>query len=344
MSIRLLHASDRERWDAFVESAPLSHGYQRAGWATVIERSFGQRPYYLLSEDDAGRVDGVLPLARLRSRLFGDFLVSLPYVNYGGPCGSTPAVESRLVEEAVRIAKDERVGHLELRMTASDGFGLQVKASKVSMQLALNGGADAVWKSFSTKLRTRINGPLKKEGMVARIGREEELDSFYHVFSINMRDLGTPVYAKKFFRLVLREFPDSARICTVYYQNQPVASGFVIGFRDMLEIPWGSSLRSMNRFSPNMLMYWTLLKYACETGYRVFDFGRSSPDSGTYRFKESWGAKPVPLYWHYWLPAGLELPELNPANPKYRFAINVWKHLPVGLTRLIGPTIVRNLP
>ena len=339
-----MQSSDRDRWDAFVDSAGPAHAYHRSGWATIIEESFGQRPYYLLSEDATGRVDGVLPLVRLQSRLFGDFLVSLPYLNYGGPCARDSVVEAELVEEAVRIARDEHVDYLELRLTASDGFGLKVKTSKVAMRLPLDGGADALWKSFSTKLRTRIKGPMKKEGMVARIGGEEELASFHEVFSINMRDLGTPVYGKRFFELVLREFRDTARICTVYYENRPVASGFVVGFRDTLEIPWGSSLRSMNRLSPNMLLYWTLLKYACDSGYRVFDFGRSTPNGGTYQFKEQWGAKPVPLHWHYWLPGGADVPELNPANPKYQIAINVWKRLPLGLTRLIGPAIVRNIP
>jgi serine/alanine adding enzyme len=344
MSIRLLQASDYERWDAFVNTAPAAHGYQRAGWANVIEKGFGQKSYYLMSEDAAGSVNGVLPLARVQSRIFGDFLVSLPYLNYGGPCAIDAAVEAKLVDEAVRIARDEDVDYLELRLTAAEGFNLRVKASKVSMRLALDGGADAVWKSFTTKLRTRIRGPQKQEGMTARVGGIEELDAFYNVFSINMRDLGTPVYSRRFFELVLREFPDSARICNVYYQDQPVAGGFVVGFRDMLEIPWGSSLRSMNRLSPNMLMYWTLLQYACDAGYRVFDFGRSTPDSGTYKFKESWGAKPVPLHWHYWMPDNADLPQLNPLNPKYQLAINVWKRLPLALTKMIGPAIVRNIP
>jgi serine/alanine adding enzyme len=343
LNVRLFQASDRARWDAFVAGASSAHGYHRAGWASVIARSFGQRPYYLLSENASGEVDGVLPLVRHRSRLYGDFIVSLPYLNYGGPCAVSAAVETQLVEDAIRLARADRVEYLELRLTAPEGFGLTVKASKVSMRLPLPSNPDALWKSFPSKLRNQINRPIK-EGMTVRIGGVDELDSFHHVFSINMRDVGTPVYSQRFFAQVLREFPDSARICSVYHQERPVASGLVVAFRGMLEIPWASSLRSANRLAPNMLLYWSLLKYACENGYQVFDFGRSSQDAGTYRFKEQWGAKPVPLYWHYWLPDGRALPELNPANPKYRLAINVWKRLPLGLTRLIGPAIVRNIP
>jgi FemAB-related protein (PEP-CTERM system-associated) len=181
--------------------------------------------------------------------------------------------------------------------------------------------------------------------MYASLGKEEYLDSFYDIFSTNMRDLGTPVYGKKFFRNILREFPTSTWICTVRTkEDKAVASGFLVGFKKRLEIPWASSLRSHNSSSPNMLLYWTSLKFACENGYDTFDFGRSTPGEGTYKFKEQWGAKPVQLFWHYWLRSGGPLPELNPHNPKYKMAIKIWQKLPLSVTNLIGPAIVRNLP
>ena len=183
-----------------------------------------------------------------------------------------------------------------------------------------------------------------KEGMITRIGQLEELDSFYEVFSINMRDLGTPVYSKEFFRNILTVFPENTWICSVYKDKQPVASGLLIGFREILEIPWVSSIRKYNPLRPNILLYWTVLQYACEKGFKIFDFGRSTPGEGTYLFKEQWGAKPVPLYWYYWMRNSGSLPELNPKNPKYKQAIEVWKRLPVGLTRVLGPTISKNLP
>src|SRR5262245_4436692 len=267
MNIRPYLTSDATRWDAFVNAAEGANGYQLSGWGTVIEQSFGQRVYSLLSENAAGAIDGVLPLARLKSRLFGDFLVSLPYLNYGGPCAVNRDVETALVAEAAAIARREHVDYLELRLTIEDGFGLQVKSSKVAMRLPLPATSDELWKALGSKLRNQVNRPIK-EGMVARIGGEDELDNFHRVFSENMRDVGTPVYGRKFFLNVLRQFPDSARICTVYYQNQPVASGLVFGFGGTLEIPWASSLRSANKLAPNMLLYWSVLKYAVEAGYR----------------------------------------------------------------------------
>jgi serine/alanine adding enzyme len=307
VSIRPFLPADAARWDAFVAAAPAAHAYHQAGWASVIERGLGQRPSYLLSEDASGQIDGVLPLVRLQSRWFGAFAVSLPFLNYGGPCAASPEVERRLVDEAVKLSRDHGLDHLELRLMVANGFGLKVKSSKMSMRLGLPADADSLWKSFSAKLRNQINRPIK-EGMTVHIGGLEELAPFYDVFSTNMRDVGTPVYSRKFFEQVLRTFPGSTRICTVYHRNEPVASGVVVGFRDTLEIPWASSLRQANRLAPNMLLYWSVLKYACESGYRVFDFARSSPDAGTYRFKQQWGASPLPLHWHYWLAHDGELP------------------------------------
>jgi FemAB-related protein (PEP-CTERM system-associated) len=180
--------------------------------------------------------------------------------------------------------------------------------------------------------------------MTTRIGRFEELDGFHHVFSVKMRELGTPVLPQGFFREILVQFPDESWICSVYLDRTPVASGFLVGFKDRLEIPWASSLPEYNRFSPNMLLYWSCLEFACRRGYRVCDFGRSTAGESTYRFKEQWGAKPVQLHWSYWLRQEGEMPDISPRNPKYKLAIELWKRLPLTITRILGPPIVKNIP
>lgn len=342
--IRLYTEQDRERWDGFVNASDSSACYHLAGWKNVIERSFGHRTYYLLAEDSGNEIKGILPIVQLKSVIFGNFMVSLPYFNYGGICARNDEIGRLLLEEAVLIGRRQGAEHLELRHTRHMDGKLQEKTSKVSMTLSLPRQSQELWDGFPSKLRSQIKKP-SKEGMYFRIGGEDELESFYSVFSINMRELGTPVYSIEFFRSILREFPDKARICTVYAPDgTAVASGFLVGFKSTLEIPWASSISSYNRHSPNMLLYWSVLQFACEKGYATFDFGRSTPGEGTYRFKQQWGAKPVQLYWHYWLKNGGQMPGLNPHNPKYQTAIRIWRRLPVSLTRLIGPMIVKNLP
>ncbi len=342
VNIRLYHEEDRHRWDQYVMESDRATCYHLIAWKDIIENSFNHQTFYVLAEDHEHTIRGILPLVRLKSFFFGNFMVSLPFFNYGGICADNDEIRDRLLQKAVQLSQEGGATHIELRHTHPID-GLLVKTAKVSMRLGLPHRSEELWNSFSTKLRTKVRRP-SKEGMYTKIGREEELQSFYTVFSNNMRDLGTPVYSKEFFRNIMKEFPD-AWICTVYTRTGlPIASGFLIGFKDILEIPWGSSLKQYNHYKPNMLLYWSSLMFACEKGFRTFDFGRSTPGEGTYQFKEQWGAKPAQLYWHYWLKNGASMPELNPKNPKYRLAISIWKRLPVGMTKFIGPAIVKNLP
>lgn len=343
MSVRLYKKEDRVRWDEYVMRSDSSSGYHSIGWKNLIESVFGHKTFYLLSEDGGGNINGILPLVHMKGLIFGNFMVSIPYFNYGGICSDDPRAGRELLDEAVLIAEREKAAHIELRQTEQLKNGLPVKTSKVSMLLDLPTSPEVLFKGFSSKLRSQIRRP-EKEGMVTKIGGVEELEGFYHVFSINMRDIGTPVYPKEFFKSILNNFPENVFICTVYYASKPVASGFLTTFKERLEIPWASALRRYNQYSPNMLLYWSCLKFACEQGYKIFDFGRSTPGGNTFRFKEQWGAKPVQLYWHYWMKNERALPELNPNNPRFQLAIKIWQRLPVGLTKVVGPMIVKNLP
>jgi FemAB-related protein (PEP-CTERM system-associated) len=344
ISVRIFKEEDRKEWDSYVMRASGSTCYHLIGWKDVVENSFGRKPFYLIEEDGENGIIGILPLVHLKSPFFGNFMVSLPYFNYGGICADNEEISEQLLKQAISMAINKNAHHIELRHTQNTCNGLPAKMTKVSMRLELPEKSDELWNSFPSKLRSQIRKPIK-EGMYSKLGKREELNSFYKVFSANMRDLGTPVYSKKFFSNILEEFPESTWICTVYTrENRPVASGFLVGFKEGLEIPWAASLKDYNQLSPNMLLYWSCLEFACGSGYKVFDFGRSAPGEGTYKFKEQWRAKPVQLYWHYWLKNGGPLPELNPDNPKYKMAIDIWRKLPVSLTRWIGPHIVKNLP
>jgi FemAB-related protein (PEP-CTERM system-associated) len=293
--------------------------------------------------DAKKEVCGVLPLVVLSSKLFGRFMVSVPFFNYGGILADSRSIEEELLFAVTAIAKEQRVAHIELRQQSPMNLGLPSKVHKVSMRLQLPQAVESLWKTFPSKLRSQIRRG-EKEGLTAKLGGLDLLDDFYGVFARNMRDLGTPVYGRGFFREILRTFPKESKVCVVYHGHRPVAAGFLYGYRQTLEIPWASSDRRWARFAPNMLLYGTVLKFACENGYREFDFGRSSVDSTTYQFKAQWGAKPVQLYWYYWLQGGSDVPEINPQNPKYHLAIEMWKRLPLGLTKLIGPRISKYLP
>ncbi len=335
--------ADLLAWDNYAQSSPLTSGYHQSGWRRIIEEAFGHETYYLAAQEDNGSVHGVLPLVLLASRGFGRFLVSLPFVNYGGIVANAPESYRLLEASAIEKAKALDATHIELRHESLMKTAWVSTERKVSMRLSLPNSYELLLKGFPSKLRSQVRR-AQKEGMTVRVGGSECLGEFYAVFSRCMRDLGTPVYAKEFFAKILEVFPKEAHICIVSHGDVPVAAGFLYGFRSTMEIPWAASDKRFNRLAPNMLLYGTVLEYACQQGFQVFDFGRSSPDSGTYRFKEQWGAQPHQLYWYYWMGDGRQVPQLNPQNPKYALAIRVWQKLPLAVANLLGPHIVKHLP
>jgi len=341
--IEQLLPEDFAAWDAFVSEDEQSSLYHYSGLLILIKRLFGHDFYCFCARDETSNIIGALPLVRLKSLLFGDYMVSVPYFNYGGAVARDADVEQALMEKAAELGQSLGVSHIEFRDVVSRGADWPVRQDKVAMLLDLPSDPEILWKAIGAKRRSQIKRP-EREGVEVLRGRAELLEPFYDVFSRNMRDLGTPVYGKSFFQEILNTFPQNAHIVVVKHGGKPVAAAFLLGFREQMEIPWASSLREVNHIGVNMLLYWEVLKHSIELGFKIFDFGRSSVDSGTFRFKKQWGAQPKQLYWHYWLRDGGDPPQLNPDNPKYRLAINVWQKLPLALTKILGPMLVKNLP
>lgn len=343
ISVERARPEDAAVWDAYVASQPRASFYHSAAWISLIDQLFGHESYRWYAHQE-GRLVGVLPLVRLRSRLFGDYMVSQPYVNYGGALGDDPAIEKRLMAAATETAMRVGVSHIEFRDSAPRQQSWPLRVDKVAMELELPDDPEQLWQEIGSKVRAQVRRPLKETGIEVITGGAELIDAFYAVFSRNMRDLGTPVYSRQFFERIAQAFSKHVRVIVLRYQGTPVAAGFLLQYRDRMEIPWASSLHEYNRLGVNMLMYWQALQTAIAAGCRVFDFGRSSLGSGTHRFKKQWGAQPRQLYWHYWLADGQTMPDLTPNNSKYRLAIRAWQRLPVPLANALGPYLVRNLP
>jgi FemAB-related protein (PEP-CTERM system-associated) len=323
--------------------APGSLGHQQVDWLDVLHRGLRQMPYCLEAIQD-GKPCGVLGLSYLNTWLFGRFLVSLPYVNYGGVAADNDEVARLLIDRAIRLADELQVRYLELRhekpvvhpaLTTRSG-------GKVHMRRTLPRTPEELWKKIDGKVRNQVRKG-QKSGLTVAWGGLDLLDEFYAVFSHNMRDLGTPVFGRELFRCILEQFPGQAEFCVVRAEKEPAAAALLLHGRGVTEVPSASCLRHYNRHCANMLLYWHLLERAIQRGQSVFDFGRSSPGSGTYDFKEQWGATPSPAEWQYYVRSGA-MTDMRPDNPRYQRMIHLWQKLPVWFTRLIGPPIVRGIP
>ncbi len=329
-------------WDAFVEGSPEATGYHLSAWRDVFTRAFGHDTAYLAARRD-GEVVGMLPLVLFDSWLFGRFGVSLPFVNYGGVVAADASVASALLDAANALAQTRKLAHLELRHVTPHFPALPVRRHKAAMLLPLRGTADQVWQHLDRKVRNQVRKG-ERSGLSVEWGGAELVGDFYNVFARNMRDLGTPVYTRRFFEQVVSAFPDRARVWVVREGRTPVAASLTFGWRETIEVPWASALRSSRSSCANVLLYWTMIREATSQGYTTFDFGRSTPGEGTYHFKQQWGAEPSLLAWEYCLKPGEALPDHSPNNPKFQLAIAAWRRMPLWLTLILGPIIVRAIP
>lgn len=333
---------DREAWDTYVASHPSACNYHGWRWRGAIEETYGHEPYYLCATRD-GSIEGILPLFSIRSRLFGDSLVSVPFFSYGGPLADSPEQERALMNHAVCLAGQIGAKRIELRHGVLSSAEWQVVSEKVTMKVAIPNPVDQLWDGLSARLRKRIRH-ARKAGFEARWGGIEEVGAFYPVFATNMRNLGTPVYPRTWFENLCRAGGEDVRILTLWWNQKPVAGAFLIAFRDTLELPWAASLPESRRDFGPLLLYWTLLEWAAANGFRQVDLGRCNAGSGNHDFKKHWTQQEIPLNWHYWTPEGAPLAHLARENGKFRIATQVWKFLPLAVANQLGPRIVKALP
>ncbi len=337
------NAKELELWEAYVKERDSSCGYALPVWMNIFKKAFGHDTYALMALEDEKLV-GILPITHVKSKLFGSSLCSLPFINYGGIMSDSLEISQLLVEHAQKLRLELQASSIELRHKQPCGLNLPAKADhKVSMIIDLPENSELLWKSFKDKVRNQVR-KAQKSGLTTVRGGIELLDDFYSVFCVNMRDLGTPVYAKSFFSTVLEALPNETEIICVYHEGLCIASGILYRYGDTMQMPWASSLLAHRSLCPNNSLYWEALSLSADEGYKYFDFGRSTPNTGPWKFKKQWGAREIPLYWEYILEEGALLPSLSNSNPKFQMAIKLWKKLPLFVANTIGPKIVRGIP
>lgn len=330
-----------EEWDVFVRAAPGWTHFHLHGWRSVMERALAHECIYLAARDATGRLSGVLPLVRVRSRLFGHYLVSMPFVNYGGPLGSPLAIAA-LADRAAEIARRDRVRLLELRSRCALPLALPVSHRKITVLLDLpSDDPDLLWKRLDAKVRSQVRRPMK-EGVTVRFGHGQ-LPAFFRVFARHMRDLGTPTQSRGLFEAIEEAFPRDVWFGCAYLRETPIACGCGFRWGDEFEMTWASSLVQYKRLAPNMLLYWSFMERAIHDGARVFNFGRCTPEGGTHRFKRQWGTRDEPLWW-YGLSSEPGAATPSPEQGSFSWGPRIWKRLPVPIATALGPRIVRGIP
>jgi FemAB-related protein (PEP-CTERM system-associated) len=343
--IRAISPADYQIWDQYVLTHAAAGAYLTTAWKQAVETGYGRKTFYLGAFEN-GALVGVLPLVLIKPPLGRKCLVSLPYCDYGGLLAERGELARALIDRAIDLAGELRAC-LEIRTSEPSSMlektaGLVQVTDKCRMVLELPGSAARLWDGFKTKLRTKVNRAIK-HGLDHQIGKEELLPDFYRVFSRNMRDLGSPVHSENWLHSVLVAFGDDARVGVVYKDGSPVAAGIILSHGKAVTNPWASALREFNRLRPNTLLYWALLQHASDSGFRFFDFGRSTPGEGTYDFKKQWGAEPAPLHWYRQEKTSAMEGRAETNAPLRTVLERLWKTLPVALANAAGPPIRKHI-
>ncbi len=293
----------------------------------------------------SGSLIGVLPVIRQRSWLLGNFATSLAFFNYGGALAADPLVAQQMMIRAAEAAEALGCRYLEFRDVEPRPGEWARRTDKVTLRLELPGTVEALSKRLGSKLRSQVKR-AEREGVACRTGAAALLDEFYSVFAENMRDLGTPVYPKRFFEAILERFEQYCQLVIIESQGEPWAAAFLVFWRGCAEVPWASCRAKAKPLGANMKLYWELLSQAIGRGCTSFDFGRSTVDSGTDRFKRQWGAEPMPLHWYRWERHrnGREAPSSEERGKSLRLATAIWQRLPLSIANALGPLISGALP
>lgn len=343
MEIRPAHISDRAAWDAFVLGRAEASPYHLTPWRLAIAEVYGHQDVSLVATED-GVITGILPLVLMKTPLIGSRLVALPFCDVGGCLATNPDAGQVLINRARHLAAELGAATFELRgdppaAALDHGDWQRIAHDKVLMQLTLPDSSAVLWASFKSKLRSQV-AKAEKNDLVFRWGTEADVTSFYRVWSVNMRDLGSPAHARGWFAAVLRHYGPLGHLGLVTHGEIVVAAGILLRCGTTISVPWASTLREYNRLNPNMLLYWNFLHMATDSDCRTFDFGRSTANEGTYRFKAQWGAQPTPLIWHR-SPPDKTATATDP-GPR-ALAERLWQRLPLTVANTVGPLIRKHI-
>lgn len=339
VTVRQLESVDEARWDEFVLTCPEATFFHRAGWKTVIERAMGHKTWFFYAEQD-GKVCGVLPLAEIKSYLFGHSLSSLPFCVYGGIAANSGSARQALDQTAQNLASQLKVGHLEYRNVKPTHPEWPTKDLYVTFRKEMSQDEEENMKAIPRKQRAMVRKGIKA-GLQSVV--DQDIERFFAAYSASVHRLGTPVFSKKYFALLKEVFADDCELMIVTHEGRTVSGVMSFYFRDEVLPYYGGGTHEAREVAGNDFMYWELMRRTSEKGCRIFDFGRSKRETGSFDFKKNWGFEPQPLYYEYQLHGAATVPDHNPLNPKYQFFIKTWQKLPLSFANFIGPHIVKNL-
>jgi FemAB-related protein (PEP-CTERM system-associated) len=344
MNIIIASLNEQTLWDEYVNAHPDATPYQRFAWLLSVEQAYQHKNMSLIAFSD-NKVVGVLPCIKMQRPFSKASYCALPFCDLGFCIADNTKIEQALIKKSLELLRSDGGVNFDYRDSCKTFDSESLEGKKVRMLLPLPENSETLMAGFKSKLRSQIR-KSEKNGLTYIVDNsQKQIDDFYQIFAINMRKLGSPVHSKKWFQSLFEHYADNIFLSVVYSEDIPVGAGIVLRNGNKTCIPWASTVADYNRLAPNMMLYWSLLQHVCDLGCTEFDFGRSTYDEGTYKFKRQWGAEPVPLAWSNLAQSNtLENNEPDDSISKIRSLVEVtWSKLPLGFTTMLGPKIRKHI-
>ena len=341
--VRPLAEGDEAAWEDFVARSLQTTFFHRAGWRRVVGDTLGHAAHYRCAWRN-GSIVGILPLIHLRSRLFGNALISTAFTTGGGIAADDDAAAQALADDAERLGKQLGVEFVELRQASALNLGdrwLTKDSLYFGFERPITADAAENLKAIPRKKRADLRKAIDDRRLVTDTAAPVE--TFFRIYAESLRNLGTPVLPLRFYAAIQATFGDAVEISTVAGPEGPVAALMTFVFKDRVLPYYGGAVPAARRLHAYDLMYWAQLGRAADRGLRVFDFGRRKRGTGSFDYKTYWGFAPEPLSYQYRLMTRNDLPEINPLNPKYRLMVGAWRRLPLTVANLLGPLVARQI-
>ncbi len=339
MIIEELTEQYEKEWDTFVLNHPHGTIYHQILWKKLIQKTYNHKPVYLICRENE-KIAGILPLFIIKA-FNSKKLVSIPYCPYGGILALNERIQILLIEKAISLTKTLKSKYLELREKRKLNFRLEINDKYFSFILKLSKDPNVLWNSFSQSTRRHIR---KAEKIDFEIRNNKDIDTFYNLYSRQMKNIGTPTLGYKFFNNLADILNDSFSIATIYYSNQPVSSVLLLYFKNTVVYDRGASSVEYKNLNLNYILFWSIICELSKQNFDYFDFGRSVAESGTFQFKNGWRPEVIKLQYHFYLNTINSIPDVTQISTKRKMFAKLWKKLPLSLTNNLGSYLRKKFP
>lgn len=343
-----------------------------------IEDAFGGEYQFIVARDknnnENNNIITILPIVKIKSRIFGSKLISSSYIEYGGFSGSTVGIlpildylkennssdcdyleirggmEEHDPELSKHLIKKNLYKRFVLKLKcSSENFdNKNIKTSRFNNITFSSGSVPAViffrsniQKSKRKAINKAVNNNIKVKDI--DFSEKDEFEEFYNLYCKNMRNFGSPSYSKSYFisfykNLVLNKF---GKIYGAYDNEKLVAALLGFCYNDSVHIIISVSDEKKQENRPNDAVHSEFIEWAIENNYKYFDFGRVREESGQFEYKQKWSPELLDLPSYFALWNIKDIPFVDPQ--KHQFLVKAWRRLPLFATKALGMKIRKEL-